>query len=306
MQRLNFTDQNYNSKKMKAQIGMLKRIYPFLETGEIGKSVLNDAIPYLRIGKGDKEVFYSAAIHANEWITSMLLMKFVNDFCFAYANNRTIYGYSAREIFKNTSIYVVPMCNPDGVNLVTGEFKEDALAYKQAKKIADRYPKINFPSGWKANIRGVDLNLQFPAGWMQARKIKFSQGFMFPAPRDYVGRGALTEPEAMALYNFTLQHNFRLVLTYHTQGKEIYWQYLDNAPKEGWDIGEKFEKVSGYKLADVPYMSSFAGYKDWFLQEYKRPGYTVEAGIGENPLPISQFNEMYSNNIGIFVLGAIV
>ena len=34
---------------------------------------------------------------------------------------------------------------------------------------------------------GVDLNLQFPAGWEQAKEIKFAQGFTSPAPRDYVG-----------------------------------------------------------------------------------------------------------------------
>ena len=58
-------------------------------------------------------------------------------------------------------------------------------------------------------------------------------------------------------------------------------------------------------MADTPYNSSFAGYKDWFIQEYNRPGYTIEAGLGENPLPISQFDNIYEKNIGILVLGMI-
>mgnify|MGYP003290827159 CR=1 FL=1 len=152
----------------------------------------------------------------------------------------------------------------------------------------------------------MDLNLQFPAGWEQAREIKFSQGFRSPAPRDFVGFGPLTEPESLALYNFTLMHNFRLILAYHTQGKEIYWQFQNYAPPEAEEIGNIFESVSGYRLADVPFASSFAGYKDWFLQEYRKPGYTVEAGIGQNPLPISQFDEIYKDNLGILVLGAIL
>lgn len=108
------------------------------------------------------------------------------------------------------------------------------------------------------------------------------------------------------MYNFTLSHNFSLIIAYHTQGKEIYWQFQDYATQKAKQIGEEFAKVSGYRLADVPYTSSFAGYKDWFLQQYRKPGYTIEAGIGINPLPISQFNEIYNNNIGILVLGAIL
>ena len=118
--------------------------------------------------------------------------------------------------------------------------------------------------------------------------------------------GPLTEPESLALYNFTLFHNFRLIITYHTQGKEIYWNFQNYAPEEAEEIGKLFSSVSGYKLTAPEFNSSFAGYKDWFLQDYRRPGYTIEAGIGNNPLPISQFNEIYNDNLPILVLGAVV
>lgn len=163
-----------------------------------------------------------------------------------------------------------------------------------------------FQVGWKANINGVDLNLQYPAYWEKAKEIKYSQGFIKPAPRDFVGSAPLVEPESLSIYNFALLHNFRLVICYHTQGKEIYWNFQNINPPDGYEIGKKFAISSGYLLTDVPYNSSFAGFKDWFILDYNKPGYTIEAGIGKNPLPIEQFDEIYSDNLGILILGAIL
>lgn len=64
--------------------------------------------------------------------------------------------------------------------------------------------------------------------------------------------------------------------------------------------------LAGYLVKNVPFNSSFAGYKDWFIQDYNLPGYTIEAGLGANPLPIFQFDEIYYDNVGILVLGAIL
>ena len=150
------------------------------------------------------------------------------------------------------------------------------------------------------------MNLQFPAGWEQAKEIKYAQGFNQPAPRDFVGFGSLTEPEALTIYNFTLMHDFKLVHAYLTQGQEIYWQLQNFNPPNSLEIGQSLAEVSGYRLAETPYNSSFAGYKDWFIQNYNRPGYTIEAGIGENPLPISQFDEIYNDYIGILILSAVL
>ena len=124
--------------------------------------------------------------------------------------------------------------------------------------------------------------------------------------RDFVGFGPLTEPESLALYNFALIHNFELSIAYHTQGKEIYWQFQNYAPKAAEEIGKIFASVSGYTLTQPVFNSSFAGFKDWFLQKYRKPGYTIEAGLGINPLPINQLNEIYKNNLGILVLGMVL
>lgn len=103
-----------------------------------------------------------------------------------------------------------------------------------------------------------------------------------------------------------MSHDFGLVIAFHTQGQEIYWQFQNYNPPRSLFIGEQFAKNSGYVLAETPYNSSFAGYKDWFIQNYVRPGYTVEAGIGQNPLPLSQFEQIYNDNLGILILGAVL
>ncbi len=152
----------YNYDVLIDNMYSLKRAYPFLYIDSIGDSVLGNALVYIRIGNGNKQVFYNGSFHANEWITTPLLMKFIEDFCIAYSNDSTIYGYDARSIFNSTSIYIVPMVNPDGVNLVTNHLPYNSSGYNYARNIANQYPDIPFPSGWKANIEGVDFkNLQF-------------------------------------------------------------------------------------------------------------------------------------------------
>ena len=95
-------------------------------------------------------------------------------------------------------------------------------------KLQTIFQRYHFQTVGKQIQSGIDLNLQFPAGWEQAREIKFAQGFNKPAPRDFVGYGPLTAPEAVALYTFTLRHNFSIMLTYHTQGRVIFYQYQNH------------------------------------------------------------------------------
>ena len=300
------TTINYSYDIMMLNIQRFILKYPFLNIGNIGTSVMGKNIPYIQIGFGPNKVLYVGSTHANEWITSTLLMKFIEDFSNSYLEDSNIFNnISTREIYESSTIIIVPMLNPDGVDLVTGDIDVLSDEYINAKNISQNYPNIPFPNGWKANISGIDLNLQFPAEWDKAKEIKYRQGFTTPAPRDFVGNYPLEAPESIAIYDLTASNNFSLMLTYHTQGEVIYWKFLDYNPPNAQLYGELFEKVSGYSLETTPYSSSFAGFKDWFIQNFNRPGYTIEAGLGTNPLPISQFNEIYMDNIGILVYGAL-
>lgn len=279
--------------------------YPFIRLGEIGKSVMGKPLWSLTLGSGGTRVLYNAAHHANEWITVPVLLRFCEELAAAYARDGEIYGESARELLGKCTLCIIPALDIDAIDLVTGDLTSGSY-YERAADIAGNYPSISFPSGWKANIEGTDLNLQYPAGWDQAKEIKFAQGFTRPAPRDYVGFATLSAPESRAMHDFTLSFNPRLTLSYHTQGDTIFWKYLDYEPAGSRAIAEAMGEASGYFVEETPYGSGFAGYKDWFIQNYNRPGYTIEAGRGVNPLPISDFEGIYRDNLGILVLGMLL
>lgn len=279
--------------------------YPFCRSELLTRTAFGRPIRTLVIGNGPRKVFYSAAHHANEWITTPVLLKFVEEFAAAIENGGQIGGVDAEELRNTATIYTIPMVDPDGVALVTGEITVGDPQYVQAQSIAADFPAIPFPNGWKANLLGVDLNLNYPAGWLQARENKYAQGFTRPAPRDYVGRAPLDQLETRALAGYTEVIDPALVLAYHTQGKVIYWQFQDYEVPGARELGERFAQISGYSLEETPFLSAFAGYKDWFIKYFRRPGYTIEVGEGENPLPISQFDEIYRDNLGILVTAAM-
>ena len=299
------TDVPMTSALCGETIERIVKTYPFCSVRQLTTTAFGRPGWSLTIGTGDRRVLYSAAHHANEWITTPVLLKFVEELAAALDAGGKLFGVEAQNIVKAATIHTVPMVDPDGVDLVTGAIEQGTLEYETARRLGDNYPNIPFPDGWKANLLGVDLNLQYPAGWLQAREIKFSQGYTKPGPRDYVGRAPLSQRESIALAEYTRETDPALVLAYHTQGREIYWQFGDYEVPGARALGEEFARLSGYTLTEVPYESGFAGYKDWFIQDFRRPGYTIEAGSGVNPLPIEQFDEIYRDNLGILVTAAL-
>ncbi|WP_163102357.1 M14 family metallopeptidase [Peribacillus alkalitolerans] len=286
--------QEYSFETMMNDIARLHRVYPFIQVPMIGKSVLGKDIPEVLIGKGDKRVHYNGSFHANEWITTPVVMTFLNEYLLALTNQTSIRGISMFPQYQQTMLSIVPMVNPDGVNLVlngpppTEPWRSRVIQWNKGS--------TDF-SGWKANIRGVDLNDQFPALWER----EVARNPKEPGPRDYPGPKPFSEPEAIAMGDLTRRRDFARVLAFHTQGEVIYWGFQDLEPPESEVIVNEFARVSGYE--PVKTIESYAGYKDWFIQDWRRPGFTVELGSGVNPLPIEQFDEIYRKTLGIFLAG---
>jgi len=256
-------NEGYGIWRLSTDLRQLIADFPFVEASTIGCSVLGRPLHALRIGEGPFRWHFNGCCHANEWITAPLLMEFVRDYASALCTNGMIGGRNAGDLYGRNTLWIVPMLNPDGVEGVLQGLT---------------------PSDWKANARGVDLNDQFPACWEEEKR---RRRVFLPGPRDYGGQSPLSEPEAKALADWTVRMDFHAVLALHTQGEEVYWNYRDCEPPCAQEWAERLAKSAGYRA--VALADSDAGYKDWFLQAFRRPGFTVEAGLGINPLPMRDF-----------------
>lgn len=270
----------YDEQRLSEDIMRLREAYPFLESETVGRSVLGTPIRLIRIGSGPNKVHLNAAFHANEWITSMLLMAFAEELA-----ERVRQGDDVSELLTQVQADLVPMVNPDGVELAVGGLRSDHPCRDQLLQYNDYSEDF---TGWKANVRGVDLNDQFPAHWEDEARRRGPEG---PSPRDYVGEEPLSEPEARALAELTIQRDYRTVVALHTQGEEIYWNYRGYEPAYAKEWASRLGEASGY--APIRLTGSDAGFKDWFIQRFGRPGFTVEAGYGVNPLPYTDFETIY-------------
>ena len=170
------TDRPLTSKDADRMILELAERYPFIRTELLTTTAFQRPVRTLVMGEGPRKVIYTAAHHANEWITALILLKFAEEWAEATVTGGNIGQTDAQSLARQVTVYMVPVVDPDGVDLVTGAILPGSAQYQLARSLADNYPQIPFPRGWKANLLGVDLNLQYPAGWLRAREIKFSQG----------------------------------------------------------------------------------------------------------------------------------
>lgn len=268
------------SKKFGQWITQLKNEYSQLQVTALAETLCGNEIIELRIGKGPIHLHINAGMHANESINTNLLLAFLARYlCILYDK-----AYVDLKIFLSYfTLSVVPMVNPDGIDLLHSPKTLPNFFYQNALCINQNSTDF---SNWKANIRGVDINNQFPALWEKIFQISFKKNQ--PSPRDYPGVAPLTEKEALALYHLVQKNNFQSVLCLHTQGEEFYWGFQSCEPVISKVQAEILEAISGYK--SVQTIKSYGGFKDWFILKYKKPGFTVEVGLGENPLPLSCFD----------------
>ncbi|RFU68319.1 hypothetical protein D0469_12460 [Peribacillus saganii] len=269
-------------------------MYPGLvKTEVIGKSVDGRNLYAIKLGKGKKEIFFNGAHHAREHMTTNVLMEMVDQYALSYAKGSVYGGYNTRQVLNNVSIWFVPMLNPDGVTLVQ---KGHLSAKNPAQVLRLNNGKKDF-SAWKANIRGVDLNRQYPANWA-----KIDYDAKKPGPKNFKGYKALSEPETIAIVNFVKEHSFKTAVAYHSSGNILFWHYGQTGSRytRDYNLAKRYSSLTGYSLV-APSKNpskSGGGFKDWFVMQTKMPGFTPEISkyVGERPVPVSYFPSVWSKN----------
>ena len=271
------------------------------ELRNLGETVDGRKLLCLRVGKkGTKRnILVFGAIHAREYITAELVMKLAEDYCSAYHSGTASYkGLSLQELTNDTSVYFIPMANPDGVTIsqygISKIQKDDVKRRIYHIFELDQQSKIEpYLEKWKSNAEGIDLNRQFDAKWEQ-----YNDRVGHPSSDHYKGTAPGTAVEAKALIDLTESESFSRTISYHTQGQVIYWYFAQKGTllEESKKFAEAISSVTGYRMDANYEQLDPAGYKDWAISKKGIPSLTIEVGSGTNPLPHEQINTMWKEN----------
>ena len=277
-------NQTYTYEMMLKDADELAQAYPdLIEVSSIGKSVEGRDLTLIKLGKGETKLLLLGAHHAREYITSTFLMETVDSYAAAYAAGTD-------SPLDSVTLYIVPMVNPDGVNLVQNgpDAAKDPQAVKAMRMLKESY------SEWKANINGVDLNRQYPCHWEEK-----ASNTDVPSSEMYKGTAPATEPEVQAVMKLCEENEFVMATSFHTKGEVVYW--ADSGTQEAIaaaaPIAESIAEVTGYALMETSADPAVygAGFENWFRQEYLRPGFCIEltpVGNGSLPHEDAQFDTL--------------
>lgn len=297
----NFYRRPPTYENMTRKVDELKSRYRELKVFPIGVSVLGRSVYALCIGNPMGATLMVGATHGLEWLTSLLLMRFCEVMLDGMAIGGCVSDINVSKAMRGRSLVIVPCLNPDGVEIaVNGKEGAGALGDAVEEICGGDY------SVWQANANGVDLNHNFDAGWCVLREMERESGINGPAPTRYGGPHPHSEPETSAITTFCLTYRPRALYSFHSQGEEIYYKYGDCTPTRSRLMAQILASSSGYALSNPEGLASHGGLKDWFIEKFRRPGFTIEAGLGKNPLPIGQLEPIYQQIEEMLVIATLL
>lgn len=275
--------------------------YRFLQAVPLGQSVLRRTIGGLMLGNGEETVLIAATFHAQEWLTAFVCLRLCENLCYAIKHRCPLCEWDVRRALGDRRLLFVPLVNPDGVEIALhGSHSAGAFSHTVHTLGGDIHGR------WQANVRGVDLNHNFNAGFEKLQQAERQKGIFAPSPRQWGGPFAESEPETEVMASLCRRIPFRHVVALHSQGEEIYWQYGEKTPEQSLLMAQVMASVSGYRVAHPTGLASYGGFKDWFIETFERPGFTIELGLGENPLPLETFESIYQKAQEMLLVAAFI
>ena len=214
----------YSYENMIADARRLERMYPeLIRISRIGYSVEGRELLLIELGGGDTRIFVCGTHHAREYISATYLMYAVDQYAYARAAGGLWEGYDMGALLDSVQFCIVPMINPDGVNLVQNGLAATAdPGYVGSLSLpVDQYGYAS----WKANVDGVDLNRNYDYGWTNEKAAEYPRGYA-----NFGGDEPLSEPETRAVSEYILSGNFEAFLSFHTQGQVFYYAGDDEKP----------------------------------------------------------------------------
>lgn len=296
-----------DSARIKEWVEKLSENYRgLIKTTAIGCSLLGREIYALHIGNQQRKVLYCGGVHGREWITSLLLMYFTEELLSAYRSGRRICDMDINKLLSTGGLTVIPALNPDGIDISLHGGDIPGLRAFLSEELTERVTDRDYSCRWKANARGVDLNRNFDSGWDEMRSIAMERGITGPSPDGWTGEYPVSEPETQAVTAFCEKEKFRHLIAFHSAGEEIYWSYRTFTPPRAHIMAKILSMSSGYSLSEPDRSASTAGLKDWFMERYHAPAFTVEIGKGRSPLPMQSFLFLYNRLAEMLVLGIAI
>lgn len=274
----------YDYARMLRDINALEKKYDIC-VFSAGKSVMEKDIPCLRLGGGQKKLLLIGAHHGLEYLTSEFLMKLARNFARSLGAGLSYFGRDIGAMLNKLTLYIIPMLNPDGVDIAVHGLD---ITNPYHRRLISDVGIHSFTGVWQANAAGVDINHNYDAGWKMVTER--------PSPSKYGGPCPESESETRAAVKLIRAKDIDMVLAFHSQGREIYYDFDGMTALRSEEIARKMAKASGYALASPTGTASFGGCKDWFIKEFGREGFTVEIGLGKNPLPSEMLDEIYDEN----------
>lgn len=293
----------YSYQKMENDLQLLAGYYPQYMTLDTAGVTTADGrnlyVIYFGNQNASRQIFICAATHAREYMTAQLVMKQLEYYC-AYYEDGSYNGTAYRDIFENTCFVIVPMVNPDGVSI--SQFGEEGLNREDLRQNLRAIYESDKNGGytdeaydtyltrWKANGMGVDLNRNYSPGWESVTDRTA------PSSGLYKGTQPGSEAESQALMNIVDGlSNPLLAISYHSYGSLVYWQYGQAEPlwSKNQQLAAHVEALTTYYQAGY---SNEAGFSNWCVNVKGIPSVTIETGLVPTPLPLDQFELLWSQN----------